>query len=172
MNYNMSKKEDEKWYALYTKSRFEKKVGLLLSEAGIESFVPLIKTMKQWSDRKKLVEEPLFRSYIFVKTTTDKFNSVRNIDGAVYIVSFNKVPAVIPEEQINNLHLLLNSNEKFDICQEEFFTGDIVEVMQGPLHGLKGSFVDYRGKTHIMLRIDAINQSLVVHIPPLWVKKV
>jgi transcription antitermination factor NusG len=168
----MAKKEENKWYALYTKSRYEKKTGQLLSEIGFEVYVPLLKTIKQWSDRKKKVEEPLFRSYIFIKTTTDKFHIARSVEGAVYIVSFNREPAVIQEEQIKSLQLLLDSEEKFDLSQEEFATGDTVEVMQGSLRGLKGTFVDYRGKKHILLRIDAINQSIVVHIPPLWVKKV
>jgi transcription antitermination factor NusG len=168
----MGKQDENKWYALYTKSRFEKKTGQLLAEAGFEVYVPLITTIKQWSDRKKKVEEPLFRSYIFIKTTTDKFHIVRSIEGAVYIISFHKEPAVIPEEQIKSLQLLLISEEKFDISQEEFATGDTVEVTQGPLRGLKGTFVDYRGKKHILLRMDVINQNLVIHIPPLWVKKI
>lgn len=165
-------KEEEKWYALYTKSRFEKKTGQLLTEKGFEVYVPLIKTIKQWSDRKKIVEEPLFRSYIFFRSAASKLLNAKQVDGAVYIVSFNKQPAVIPDTQIKNLQLLLNSNEKFEISEEIFTTGEIVEVIQGSLRGLKGTFVDYRGKKSILLQIDAINQTLMVHIPPLWVKKV
>jgi transcription antitermination factor NusG len=164
--------EEDKWYALYTKSRFEKKTGQLLREAGFEVFVPLVKTLKQWSDRLKKIEEPLFRSYIFVRTTPDKFHLARSVEGAVYFVSFSRQPAVVSDEQILNLQLLLKSEEKFEISEEVFTPGDTVEVLQGSLRGLKGSFVDFRGKKYILLRIDAINQSLVVHIPPGWVKKV
>lgn len=164
--------EEEKWYALYTKSRFEKKTGLLLTEKGIEVYVPLVKTIKQWSDRKKVVEEPLFRSYIFLKTSISKLPIIKQTDGAVYIVSFNNKPAIIPDEQIKNLQLLLNSDEKFEIGDEKFTTGEIVEVIRGSLQGLKGTFIDYRGNKAISIRIDAVNQSLMVHIPPLWVKKV
>jgi len=163
--------EENKWYALYTKARFEKKTGKLLTELGFEVYVPLIKTLKQWSDRKKKVEEPLFRSYIFVKTIPEKFHWIRGVDGAVYIVSFNREPATIPEEQITALRILLGSEEIIDISTEDFAVGDAVEVTQGSLIGLKGTFIDYRGKKYVQLRIEAINQSLLVYVPPAWVKK-
>lgn len=168
----MTQKEELKWYALYTKSRFEKKTAQLLAEIGFEVYVPLVTTMKQWSDRLKKVEEPLFRSYIFIKTTPDKFHVIRTIEGAVYIITFNKEPAIIPEQQILNIKLLLNSDEKFEISQEEFKLGDQVEVFRGSLKGLKGSFVDYRGKKNILVRVDVINQNIVIHIPPLFVRKI
>jgi transcription antitermination factor NusG len=164
--------EEEKWFALYTKSRFEKKTGQLLTEKGFEVYVPLVKTIKQWSDRKKIVEEPLFRSYLFFKTSISKLPIIKQTYGAVYIVSFNNKPAIIPDEQIKNLQLLLSSNEKFEISDEKFTTGEIVEVIRGSLQGLKGTFLDYRGNKTISIRIDAINQCLMVLIPPLWVKKI
>lgn len=164
--------QEEKWYALYTKSRFEKKTGQLLAEKGIKVYVPLLKTMKQWSDRKKVVEEPLFRSYIFFKASVNKLPEVKQTEGVVYIVSFNREPAVIPDEQITNLQLLLNSNEKFEISHDIFLTGETVEVIRGSLQGLRGTFINYQGNKKIVLRIDAINQSLMVYVPPVWVKKI
>jgi len=72
-----------KWYAVYTKSRTEKKLTGRLNEKGIESYLPLRKTLKQWSDRKKIVEEPLISSYVFVNIQNSRYYDVLNTQGAV-----------------------------------------------------------------------------------------
>ena len=81
-------KENKKWYAIYVKSTNEKKVFKTLDDIGIESFLPLITKMKQWSDRRKKVEEPLFRSYLFVNITLSDYYKVLNVNGVVKFISF------------------------------------------------------------------------------------
>ena len=77
------KKPEKSWYAVYTNSRAEKRVSDRIEELGIETFLPLQKTLRQWSDRKKLVEKPLISSYVFVKIIPREYFAVRKIDGVV-----------------------------------------------------------------------------------------
>ena len=96
-------KPEKGWYAIYTHSRAEKRVSDRLTEAGIETFLPLQKTLRQWSDRKKLVEKPLISSYVFVKVVPKEFFTVRKTDGVVKFIMLQGKPVVIPEIQITNL---------------------------------------------------------------------
>ena len=86
-------KDNKKWFAIYVKSRSEKKVFKLLEDIGIESFLPLITRVKQWSDRKKKVEEPLFRSYLFVNITLSDYYKVLNTAGARNLIHCHQAPS-------------------------------------------------------------------------------
>jgi transcription antitermination factor NusG len=164
---------ENQWFAIYTRSRCEKKVATELQNLGYEAWVPLLKTMRQWSDRKKKVEVPLFNSYVFIRSQLLKVKSlISKVDGAVYIVSFSGVPAIVPDKQINDLKLLLNSSEKFEISFNEFMLGEQIEVTKGALKGLQGIFVHYKGRQRILMQIDAINQKLLIDINPAFVRKV
>ena len=101
----------KKWYALYTKPRWEKKVHRLLTERGMESYCPLNKVKKKWSDRIKLVEEPLFKSYVFVHVSEEEKPSVRLVDGVYNFVYWNGRPAEVKEKEINDIRRFLNEYE-------------------------------------------------------------
>ena len=90
-----------KWLAVYTRPRWEKKVNQLLIEKGLESYCPLNKVRRKWSDRVKIVEEPLFKSYVFVKVRDDDRTAVRMTNGAINFVYWEGKPAVIKEKEIN-----------------------------------------------------------------------
>ncbi len=163
---------DKQWFAIYTRSRNEKKVVTELTEQGYEAWVPLMKTIRQWSDRKKVVEVPLFNSYIFVRADLSNVRAiVSKSDGAVYVISFSGQPAVIPDKQIEDLKLLLSSSEKFELSFNEFIYGDRVEVTRGALRGLQGMFVQFKGQKRVLMHIDAINQKLLIDINPAFIKK-
>ena len=161
-----------RWYAVYVRSRSEKVVFSRISEQGIETYLPLQKTLRQWHDRKKLVELPLFNSYVFVRANSTQFQLIKSTEGVSGFVSFDGKPAKIPDSQINYLKLLLDSSEKFEISYDIFEFGDKVEVFRGPLKGFKGFLVDYKGIKRALLQINAINQSLIVEIHPSNLKKV
>ena len=167
----MPEKQEQHWYAIYTKSHFEKKAVDALIEQGFEAWVPLLKTLRQWSDRKKWVEVPLFNSYIFVRSTLNVVKKALQVNGAVYVVSFSGKPTAIPNEQIEWLRLLLASSEKFEVSLDDFSFGDPVIVEKGVLHGMKGKFINYKGRSRVLLQIDAINQNLLIEINPGFVKK-
>jgi transcription antitermination factor NusG len=103
--------ETKHWYAIYTKPRWEKKVHARLLERGIESYCPLNKVRKQWSDRVKLVEEPLFKSYVFVHISPDEESRVRMVEGVLNFVYWQGKPARIRESEMDNIQRFLNEYE-------------------------------------------------------------
>jgi transcription antitermination factor NusG len=163
---------EEKWYALYTRPRAEKLVYQRLVEAGIETFLPLQKTYRMWSDRKKLVEKPLLSSYVFVKTNKKSFPKVYKTNGVVKFISFEGQPVSIPQNQIDNLRLLVNSDAPIEVSSEKFTTGDNVEVINGSLIGLTGELIKIGSKNRVIVRIDRLDQNLILKIPKVFLRKV
>lgn len=159
------------WYAIYTRPRFEKKVHAQLQEKEFESYLPLKTVVHQWSDRRKKVEEPLFRGYVFVHVTPmDRARSLQVI-GAVRMVAFGGRPSIIPDDQIEAVRRILQEGlliETIDYIR----TGDVVEVVQGPLMGLKGVLMEKRQKGRFVISIDSIRQSISVEIDVRDVKKI
>ncbi|TAL61206.1 MAG: UpxY family transcription antiterminator [Bacteroidetes bacterium] len=161
-----------KWYALYTRPRAEKQVYQRLVEAGIETFLPLQKTYRMWSDRKKLVERPLLSSYIFVKTYNKNFPMVYKTNGVVKFVSFEGHPVSIPQNQIDNLRLLINSDAEIEVSSEKFAKGDNVEVVSGSLVGLTGELIKIGSHNRVVIRIDRLDKNLILKIPKAFLRKV
>ena len=127
-------KEKEKelktnWYAVYTRPRFEKQVLKGLVDQGIEGYLPLIKTMRQWSDRKKMVEVPLFSSYVFVHINRSSYDQVLQTHGVVKYIAFEGKAATIPSDQIDNLKIIIDSNDKVETTWESRRKGDQVIVI-------------------------------------------
>jgi transcription antitermination factor NusG len=162
---------EEKWYALYTRPRAEKQVYQRLIEEDIESFLPLQKTFRKWSDRKKLVEKPLLSSYVFVKTKRKKFPLIYQISGVVKFVSFEGQPVSIPQNQIDNLRLLIDSEAEIEVSSEKFAQGDLVEVVSGALVGLKGELIKIGTRNRFVVRIDRLDQNLILKIPKAFLRK-
>jgi transcriptional antiterminator RfaH len=169
---NKAKSSENKWYAVYTRPRAEKLVYERLVEAEIETFLPLQRTYRIWSDRKKLVIKPLLSSYIFVKTNPKQFPIVYKTNGVVKFVSFESQPVSIPQVQIDNLRLLINSDAEIEVSSERFDKGDNVEVIAGVLIGLTGELIKIGGKKRVVVRIDRLDQNLVLTIPVSFLKKV
>jgi transcriptional antiterminator RfaH len=163
---------EEKWYALYTRPRAEKLVFQRLVEEGIETFLPLQKTYRMWSDRKKLIEKPLLSSYVFVMTNKKSFPRVYKIAGIVKFVSFEGHPVSIPQKQIDNLRLLINSDAEIEVTSEKFAQGDNVEVTSGSLIGLTGELIKIGSKNRVIVRIDRLDQNLILKIPKAFLRKV
>lgn len=161
-----------RWYAVYTHPRAEKLVYARLEEIEIETFLPLQKTFRQWSDRKKLVEKPLLSSYVFVKVISKQFPLVYMTPGVVKFVSFEGLPVPIPQNQIDNLRLLINSNAEIEVTLEPLGKGDNVKVMSGSLVGLTGELISYGGKRRVVVRIDKLEQNIIVTIPVTFLKKI
>jgi transcriptional antiterminator RfaH len=161
-----------KWYALYTHPRAEKQVFSRLEETGVETYLPLQKTYRQWSDRKKLIEKPLLSSYVFVKVIPKEFPTVYKTPGVVKFVSFEGQPVPIPQKQIDNLRLLIDSNAKIEVSSEKFEKGDNVEVITGSLMGLTGELIKAKGRKKVILRIEELKQNIIVTIPVTFLRKI
>jgi transcriptional antiterminator RfaH len=162
---------EEKWYAIYTNPRAEKKVYQRLLEECVETFLPLQKTYRIWSDRKKLVEKPLIPSYLFVKIKAKNFPLVYRIPGIVKFVSFEGKPVSIPKKQIDNLRLLVNSDADVELSSENFAQGDNVEVISGSLIGLTGELIRIGNRNRVVIRIDRLDQNLLLKIPKAFLRK-
>jgi transcription antitermination factor NusG len=134
-------------------------------EAGIETFLPLQKRMKQWSDRKKIVEEPLLRSYIFVKVAEKQYRNVLETYGVVRYVTFEGKAVPIPEKQIDILKLLVGQQFEIESTEEPLEPGEQVVVTLGALAGIEGELVEHKGKSRMVVRLDHISHSLLVTLP-------
>ena len=165
-------KISKSWYALYVKSRHEKSVHAELQQKGIESSLPLTIVTRQWSDRKKKVEVPLFRGYVFVKIDikNEKF-PVLTTSGVVKFVTFNNVTVPIPEDQMYWLQQMIASDLLLS-QEQDFPVGTEIDVMFGPLKGLRGRVKQKNSETRLVVWFDAIMQGVSVEIDPTWLTPV
>ena len=159
------------WYAVYTKSNFEKRIHTSLRATSIETYLPLKKEFRQWSDRKKSVEEPLIKSYVFVKIAPKDYLSVLSTPGVVKFISFAEKPVVIPEYQINVIRRLLADADDLEISAETFAPGDPIEIIGGKLMGLTGELVESKGSKKVVIRIDQLERSLLVNISSKYLRR-
>jgi transcription antitermination factor NusG len=159
-------KDNKKWFAIYVKSRNEKKVFKTLDDIGIESFLPLITRMKQWSDRRKKVEEPLFRSYLFVNISLNDYYKVLNVNGVVKFICFEKKPVEVPQNQIIAIKKYITDTDLHDVDYEniDFKEGELVRIKSGQMKDLIGRFVKINGKHRVVIDIEAVGQSLPINI--------
>ncbi len=163
----MASNEDQRrWLVCYTAPRSEKKADALLKAKGIESFLPTQKVLKQWSDRKKWVVEPLFRSYLFVYITQSEEGAVLRTSGISRFVYYLGKPAVVPDKQIEDIRLLLRNEVPVESIPSNLKKGDRVRVNSGPLMDLEGQLIDIHGKRKLLIHLKGIDQSLVVELPP------
>ena len=152
------------WYALYLRSRYEKKVQTELQKKNVETFLPLVKEMHVWSDRKKIIQEPLFRGYIFAKTDLRDKASILMTDGVVRFVGINHTPSSIPDLQIDWLRRIID--ESIEPGHEQYLkTGERVRVTAGPLIGIEGIVIRTNGVSRVLITISAIKQSVSVEVP-------
>jgi transcriptional antiterminator RfaH len=153
------------WFALYTHPRAEKRVSERLRKKNIEAYLPLQKRLSQWKDRKKWIEEPLIRSYVFVNVDEKDYYETLNTNGIVRYVTFSGKAAVIPEWQIIAMKNILGSDQDFEIFAGEFQKGANVKVVSGILNGAFGELVSLKNEKKVLIRIDHINHCLLVNIP-------
>jgi len=160
------------WYAVYTHFRAEKMVAKRLTDSGITAFLPLQKTLRQWSDRKKMVERPIISSYVFVRVSRREYARVLNTGGVARFITFGSLPVSIPEEQMVNLRILSNSNIDIKVSEDLFIKGDMVEVAYGSLAGLKGELIRV-GKRHlVVMRVIESGLCLTVDINKSEIRKI
>jgi len=158
-------KANYQWYAIYTRANGEKKLLANLLEKNIECYLPVKKSLKAWSDRKKWVEEPLFRCYIFVKVCYKEFFTALNTPGVVCYVSFGGKAQPIPESQILSIKSFLDqSDHEITLTYERIQKGVSVEVLYGTLKGVKGEVININGQSRLVMRIDSMNCSLYANI--------
>ncbi|HZK96594.1 MAG TPA: UpxY family transcription antiterminator [Prolixibacteraceae bacterium] len=158
LNYN--------WYAVRVKSRSEKKVNSDLAEQNIESYLPLQKKLRQWSDRKKWVEMPLISGYVFVYISRKEYEVVLKTYNVVSYVFFEGKAAIIRDADIELLKRMLGQVEvELEITVEHLKPGQMVEIISGPLCGVIGELIDFKGKNKVALRIPPLGYTVLVEAP-------
>lgn len=159
------------WYAIYVRSRHEKKVHQLLLGKGVESSLPLIKTTRKWSDRKKKVEIPLFRGYVFVRIDigTDKLNILQT-DGVVKFIGILNKPSRIPDEEIHWVHMMVEESDT--VQSEKIPVGQKVCVTAGPFKGIEGVVLRSGNQSRLVVVIDTIMHAVSVKINPNYLDEI
>lgn len=156
--------EEKRWFAFYLRGRWEKRVADRLSEKGHEVFLPLIKTRRVWSDRKRWVMVPLIPSYVFVRIPASVVYDVLATDGVIKVIRFSGLPAPIPDNQIALIRSAVENSMDISITTETFHTGDVVEVIAGPLAGMRGVLVTIKGKHQVAMQLDHLEYAFLVTI--------
>ena len=162
----MAEKTIARWYAVYVKSRYEKKTSKLLEDRHIEVYLPLLNRLKQWSDRKKMVEEPLFKSYIFVRTDLKNYYNILNTPGVVRFIGFEGKPVPVPDNQIVAVRQFVGENDGTSDLDElqNLQEGQLVEIVYGEMKGLVGRLVSFNGKQRLIVDIESVGRSIPINI--------
>jgi transcription elongation factor/antiterminator RfaH len=159
----LASQQEERWYVLYTRPRHEKAVAEQLARRQVESFLPLREVLSRWKDRRKLVQLPLFPSYVFVRTTLMRKREVVSADGVVCMVNFHGTAAPIPDEQIEAVREICLT--KLPCDPYPYLTeGRWVRVIRGPLGGLTGILVKKKGTHRLVISVDILQKSVSVEI--------
>ncbi len=160
------------WHVIYTKSRQEKLVAEKLAAAGYEIYLPLVKTISQWSDRKKVIEKPLFNSYVFIKEVRDN-DKIKTYNGVVGFLKYNNKPARVLQHEIDTLRSIIKHG--YDVTElgdpRELTKGSRVMVMGGPLKGSVGELYENPESEWFIIHFENIGNSIKVKIPGKLLKK-
>lgn len=154
------------WFVVYTKPRHEKKSAEFMRILGIEVFLPLRKELRNWSDRKKWVEMPLFPSYLFVNIFEEDYKQVTSTYGVVRFIYSEGKPAKISDSEIISIKKLteISSAIPMEVRDEMFEVGDETIVRSGPLKGLKAKLIEFKGKSRIAVEIINLGKTILVEM--------
>ena len=164
-------RDESHWYALYTKSRHEKLVEEGLRKKGIETFLPLRKIIRHWSDRKKEIQEPIFKGYLFVQIPLSQQREVLQTQGSVRLVGFNAHPVPISEKDLNAVRRFVQEEISLD-PYPYLETGSRVYIRSGPLRGVEGFIVRKDKQMRLVISLDLLFQSISVEVDEAVVEKI
>lgn len=154
---------EKKWYAVYTRSRCEKKVADLLSKKRVENFCPLNKVVRQWADRRKPVSEPLFRSYVFVFATELELLTIKQTDGIINLVYWLGKPAVIKNEEIDAIKYFLEHHDNVQLEKIDVNVSDRVRIIHGPLMQYEGDVVEVKNRS-VKIFLPSLGYAMVAEV--------
>ncbi len=168
----ISEQKQHNWYVVKTNPRAEKKVFERILSIGIEAYLPLVQTIRQWSDRKKKIEIPLINSTLFVHCFENELTKLYDVQGFHSFLYYLKKPAIVRDYEINNLRILLKQQTDYEASEFENITkGDKVEVIRGPFQGLIATSIEIDRTHKLIVEIEGIEQKFIVHVPRSFVKK-
>ena len=155
--------ENNNWFVVYTKPRWEKKIAAVLDARGIEHYCPLNRIQKQWSDRKKIIYEPLFKGYIFVKVDEARKWDIKQIEGIINYVYWLGKPAKVKEEEIITIRKFLSEFDNVEVTENSIGKSTKVQISQGVLMNYKGVVVEVLGnKARVQIDSMGIRLSAIL----------
>lgn len=155
---------DKSWYALYTKPRAEFQAEIQIKSVGVQLYLPTITKVKQWSDRKKKVTEPVLRGYIFIfANEKERLNSLEQ-NAVVRCISERGRPAKIPNWQIENLKNMLSNKSEF-FTKDGLIPGVKIRIKEGPFKDVVGVYREIDNEKTIAVSIDLLNRSVIAKLP-------
>lgn len=159
----MDSSTKKNWFALYTKPKHEFKAEIKLNAEGIETYLPKISKIKQWSDRKKKIIEPVLRGYIFIYANEKERLLSLEVDSVIRCISERGKPAIIPEFQIQNLKKFINDKEEYFVMNG-IAKGTKVKIKNGPFAGITGIIIEEPTHKSLAVSIDILNRTVIAHI--------
>lgn len=154
------------WYLIYTRPRHEKKVHTRLSELEIDSFLPTRKEISVWHDRKKIIDKPLFPSYVFIYLKDIKnYYDGMDAEGTLYYVKTGKKIARVNEDIVDNIKLATEKVSDIEISDSHFRPGHKLVITQGALTGLSCEVVEYENKQKLLVRVDLLQRNVLLTMP-------
>lgn len=159
----MNSEQKKFWYVVYTKPNWEKKVAELLGKKGIEQYCPLNRVQKQWHDRKKIVLEPLFTSYVFVRIDSESHSRVRAMPGIINFVYWLGQPAIVKNEEIEAIRDFLLEHNTVYLEKAAVNVNDMVKIIRGPLIHREGKIVQVNNNT-VKIALPSIGYALIAQI--------
>jgi transcription antitermination factor NusG len=154
---------EKKWYAVYTRPRWEKKVASVFNKNSITNYCPINRVVRQWSDRKKVIYEPLFRPFVFVQISKPEFLDVRKTDGVVNFVTWLGKPAVIRDEEIDLIQRFLRDHQNLQLKSSKVNINDTVRIVKGPLIAQEGNVVLVKNN-RIKITLPSLGYVLIAEV--------
>lgn len=154
------------WYLIYTRPRHEKKVYDQLIQCNVNTYLPLVKKLHQWADRRKCIDSPLFPSYIFVRLNDagDYFKGL-NADGSLYYVKMGKEIVRVSETVVSNIKLAAGYQQDIEVLDDFFQPGQKMVIVEGALAGLSCELVEVKSKQMLLVRVDILQRNLLLRLP-------
>ena len=169
--------ENKKWYAVYTRPRWEKKVAEILTRRKIETYCPINKIVRQWSDRKKVIDEPLFTSYVFARVSESDIAALKQANGVINLVYWLGKPAVIQDSEIEAIRNFLSEYINIKLQKTPVSVSDKIKVLSGPLMEMEGEVLSVKSRTvkvglpslgYLMFaEVETENVEVMQHVIPL-----
>lgn len=160
----MTKPDELNWHIVYTYPNAERKIKKILGIHGINVYLPLRKVIRQWSDRVKKLEVPLFPNYIFVKISNLQCWKVLEIPGVVKFLTNEGTPSIISNKEIDTIKIIEEANFQVDTEEDSIKMGSRVVVTHGVLSGLEGLLIDKRGKSTFLLNLENFGKTISLTI--------
>jgi transcriptional antiterminator RfaH len=154
------------WYLIYTNSKQERNVAGQLDKIKIQHYLPLVKIAKKWSDRVKILDSPLFPSYLFVYLNQFKdYFLCLETKGALQFVRFGQKIAKVSDSVISDLRIIVETGQQIEVSFSAFQKGETVTINDGPLAGLKCEVIQYNRREMILVRIELLQRNLLMEVP-------